>query len=57
MIALNLIMANKEAVDRIATQLAYKRELFGDELVNLLERQRLVKPEIDYTKEEAWPKM
>ena len=56
-IALNLIMANKEAVDGIATQLAYKRELFGDELVKLLERQRLVKPEIDYTKEETWPKM
>ena len=56
-IALNMIAANKEAVEGIANHLVNKRELFGDELVNLLERQRLVKPEIDYLKEETWPKM
>jgi ATP-dependent Zn protease len=56
-IALNMITTNKEAVEGIATHLVHKRELFGDELVNLLERQRLVKPEIDYTKDATWPKM
>ena len=34
-----------------------KRELFGDELVELLDEQQLVKPELDYTKDETWPKM
>jgi ATP-dependent Zn protease len=56
-IALNLIRSNREAVDAIATRLADERELFGDELVELLDRQQLVKPELDYTKDEIWPKM
>ena len=56
-IAVNLVMNNKDAVDAIATRLAEKRELFGDELVELLDEQQLVKPELDYTKDETWPKM
>jgi len=56
-IALNLVRNNKDAVDAIATRLADERELFGDELVELLDKQRLVKPELDYTKDETWPKM
>jgi ATP-dependent Zn protease len=56
-IALNLVKTNKDAVDAIATRLAEERELFGDELVELLDQQQLVKPELDYTKDETWPKM
>jgi cell division protease FtsH len=56
-IAVNLVKNNKEAVDAIATRLADERELFGDELVELLDEQQLVKPELDYTKDEIWPKM
>jgi hypothetical protein len=56
-IAVNLLVANKAAVDAIATHLAEKRELYGDELVELLDAQELVTPELDYTKEETWPKM
>jgi hypothetical protein len=56
-IALNFVIQNKAAVDAVATQLAEKRELYGDELVELLDTQQLVKPELDYTKEETWPKM
>jgi len=56
-IAINLVKNNKEAVDAIATRLADERELFGDELVELLDEQQLVKPELDYTKDEIWPKM
>jgi hypothetical protein len=55
--AINLVRNNKPAVDAIATRLAEERELFGDELVELLDRQQLVKPELDYTKDETWPKM
>jgi cell division protease FtsH len=55
--AVNLLVANMAAVDAIATRLAEKRELYGDELVELLDAQDLVKPELDYTKEETWPKM
>jgi ATP-dependent Zn protease len=56
-IAINLVKNNQSAVDAIATRLADERELFGDELVELLDRQQLVKPELDYTKDETWPKM
>jgi ATP-dependent Zn protease len=56
-IAVNLIAANRGAVDAIATRLAEKRELYGDELVELLDAQQLEQPVLDYTKEETWPKM
>jgi cell division protease FtsH len=55
--AVNLVAANKDAVDAIATRLAEKRELYGDELVELLDAQELVAPQLDYTKEDTWPKM
>ena len=55
--AVNLIGANRAAVEEIATRLAEKRELYGDELVDLLDAQELVQPELDYTKEETWPTM
>jgi ATP-dependent Zn protease len=57
LMAVNLVAENRAAVDAIATHLAEKRELYGDELVELLDAQHLVKPELDYTKEETWPKM
>jgi cell division protease FtsH len=56
-IAVNLVVSNKAAVDEIAAHLAEKREIFGDELIELLDAKDLVKPEIDYTKEETWPRM
>jgi ATP-dependent Zn protease len=56
-IAVNMIAANRDAVEHLALYLMQKREIFGDELIELLDRQRLVKPELDYTKEETWPKM
>jgi ATP-dependent Zn protease len=56
-IAVNLVAANKGAVDAVASRLAEKRELYGDELVELLDAQELAKPDLDYTKEEMWPKM
>jgi hypothetical protein len=36
-IALNLVLTNKAAVDAVATCLAEKRELYGDELLELLD--------------------
>ena len=55
--AYNFIAANKDAVERIADAVIEKRELYGDELVRLLDAQNLKKPEIDWTKEESWPQM
>jgi ATP-dependent Zn protease len=53
----NFIAANKEAVERIANAVIEKQELYGDELMRLLDAQGLKRPEIDWTKEETWPRM
>jgi ATP-dependent Zn protease len=56
-IAYNFVVANKEAVERVATKLMDEREIYGDELLDLLDGQNLTRPILDYTKEETWPKM
>ena len=53
----NFIAANRDAVERIAEAVIEKGELYGDDLVGLLDRQNLKKPEIDWTKEETWPRI
>jgi ATP-dependent Zn protease len=53
----NLVLHNKEAVERIADELVVRREVFGDELVEILDGAKLRMPEIDYASEEAWPTM
>jgi ATP-dependent Zn protease len=56
-IAHNAIRHNKAGVERVADAVLEKKEIFGDELVRLLDAQHLQKPEIDWTKEETWPQM
>ena len=55
--AYNLILRNKDAVEKIADKLVERREVFGDDLVRILDGVGLKKPEIDLEKEEAWPRM
>ncbi len=50
-----LIVHNRRAVERIAEALMEKREIFGDELVELLDSAKLKAPKLDLTKEAAWP--
>jgi cell division protease FtsH len=51
------VAENKEAVERIANAVIEKQELYGDDLNRLLDSAALKKPEIDWTKEEIWPRM
>jgi cell division protease FtsH len=51
----NLILANREAVEQIADVLTARRELFGDELLELLESAKLVVPDVDLSEESSWP--
>jgi ATP-dependent Zn protease len=53
----NLIQHNKEAVARIADVVVARREIYGDELLDLLKEAKLTEPEIDYTQETVWPKL
>jgi ATP-dependent Zn protease len=55
--AYNLVRANREAVEHIADILAARRELFGDELLNLLDESKISVPEVDLSEESSWPTM
>ena len=55
--AYNLVVHNKDAVEQIADELVVRREVFGDELVEILDGAKLTMPEIDYANEDAWPTM
>ena len=55
--AYNLIVANRDAVDHIADVLAARRELFGDELLNLLDESKIAIPDVDLSEESSWPTM
>jgi ATP-dependent Zn protease len=55
--AYNLVLANREAVEHIADVLAARRELFGDELLNLLDEAKITIPEVDLSEESSWPVM
>jgi ATP-dependent Zn protease len=51
------VQTNRAAVERIANQVIEKEEIYGNELVALLDSQHLQKPEIDWTKDETWPRI
>jgi cell division protease FtsH len=53
----HLVDANRDAVGRIADVLVDRKELHGDEVVRLLDAQALRIPEVDLTKDAAWPKL
>ena len=53
----NLILSNRDAVEHIADVLNARRELFGDELMNLLDEAKITIPEVDLSKESSWPTM
>jgi SpoVK/Ycf46/Vps4 family AAA+-type ATPase len=51
----HLVLANKAAVEHVADELVERREIHGDEVVNLLDRLELRVPKVDATEDEAWP--
>jgi cell division protease FtsH len=55
--AYNFIAQNKDKVEALANELVEKRELYGDELIEILDKQNFQKPQIDWEKDETWPRM
>jgi cell division protease FtsH len=55
--AVCLIRHNREQVLHIAETLVHRRELHGDEVVEVLNAAQLQAPEIDVTDETVWPKL
>ena len=52
-----LLLLYKDAVEKIADMLVVRREVFGDDLVRILDGVGLKKPAIDLAKEKVWPRM
>jgi ATP-dependent Zn protease len=55
--AYNLIGHNRDKVERIAEVLMERKEMHGDEVVDVLDSVELEKPDIDLTDERTWPKV
>jgi ATP-dependent Zn protease len=55
--AVCLVRSNREGVLQIADTLVRRRELYGDEVVEVLDAARLEAPSIDITDETVWPKL
>jgi len=51
------MLHNREAVARIAEVLVQRKELYGDEVVELLEAASPKSPSIDILDESIWPKV
>ncbi len=49
------VLANKDATEKVADRLVADRELYGDDVENLLKSVNLRKPEIDLLEESTWP--
>jgi ATP-dependent Zn protease len=54
-VAHNLVVTNREAVEKIAEAVMERKELFGNELVDLLDSVGIRIPEVDYNDEANWP--
>jgi ATP-dependent Zn protease len=55
--AYNFVLANRDKVEHVADALVEKREIYGDDLLALLDAQKFERPDVDWTKEETWPKL
>jgi hypothetical protein len=55
--AWNAMRHNREPLSKIADVLVERRELHGDEVVDLLEQVQPKRPEIDLLDDESWPKL
>jgi ATP-dependent Zn protease len=51
----HLILHNKDQVEQIAEVVIQKKEIYGDELIKLLNGANLQIPEVDLTDERVWP--
>ncbi|HEX2377159.1 MAG TPA: AAA family ATPase [Gaiellales bacterium] len=52
-----LILANRASVERVAEMLIERREMHGDEVVELLDSLELTIPETDLLEEAVWPQV
>jgi len=57
MSAYHLIEHNKEQVERVAEHVIDRKELYGNELIRILDAAKLEIPHVDLTRDEVWPRI
>jgi cell division protease FtsH len=55
--AYHLMLNNKPAIEKITDTIVEKREMYGNEVVQLLESLTVNVPEVDLLAEETWPRI
>ena len=55
--AYNLIRHNRKGIEYIADQAVARREIYGDELLDVLNEAKLEAPKVDLFEESSWPKV
>jgi ATP-dependent Zn protease len=56
-VAYNTMCQNKDAVEKVATVLIDRKEIHGDDVVDLLNGVNLQPAKIDYLEERTWPRL
>jgi ATP-dependent Zn protease len=56
-VAYNCMKQNKDGVQKVAEKLIERREMHGDEVVELLDSANLKPAKIDYLEESTWPRL
>ena len=51
----NLVRHNRDGIEQIADEVVVRREIYGDDLLDLLNGAKLKKPKIDLIAEDSWP--
>jgi ATP-dependent Zn protease len=54
--AYSLMLQNRDQIEKIANAVIEEKEIYGDDLVRLLDAQNFTRPVIDWTDEAIWPK-
>ena len=52
-----LMYDNRDAIERIADTLVERKEMYGDDVVDLLNSVGLQRPELDLMDDATWPKV
>jgi ATP-dependent Zn protease len=55
--AYHLVHSNQPGVEKVADALLERKEMYGDEVVRLLDSVELKVPEVDLNEETTWPRM
>lgn len=51
----NFVKANRKGVEKIADEVVARREIYGDDLLDLLRSAKLKTPRVDLLEEASWP--